>query len=459
MQDPTAYFPQLRAQCAPLGRQPQRAARAVASLSGLADLCGHFFPGLLVPAKKGAGSRQRALPRTEVFWAFLGQVLEPGASCRRALVRLQAAALAAGRRVPGSTSAYCQARRALPLAWLQALFAALGQWFEPRTSDRWRGRAVRVIDGTGFSMADTQANRQAYPYGPKQAPGCGFPTGKLVGLFCLHSGRLLSFVTGPWQHHDLFFARKLLKALRPGELLLADRAYCGWVFFALLQRAQVDFLIRLPRPGAARSRCRKSSWWESWPRPQRRPEDAPSQLRRLPKELLVRIVRARLHRRGFRSETLFLVTSLTDEQRFPTQALFDLYARRWQVELHFRQLKTNLALDILRGLSPALTARELWMHALAYNLIRALILEAALIHQLPVDRFSFQGTLHTLHAWSAQRSLRRRPAARRALLLRLASDLVPFRPLRSEPRARKRRPKHYPHLLQPRQLWHRRHGP
>jgi hypothetical protein len=197
MHDLTPYFPQLRAQCAPLGAPLRRTAAAAESLVGLAALFGVYFPGLFIPAKNGAGSRQRELPRVAVFWAFLGQVLLRGASCRWALTRLQADAVAKGRQPPGdSTGAYCQARRALALPWLQALFAALGRWFEPRTKGSWYGRIVRLIDATGFSMPDTKKNRRRWPYAGGQKPGCGFPTGKLVGLFCLHTGCLLAFVGG-----------------------------------------------------------------------------------------------------------------------------------------------------------------------------------------------------------------------------------------------------------------------
>jgi len=142
---------------------------------------------------------------------------------------------------------------------------------------------------------------------------------------------------------------------------------------------------------------------------------------------------------------------LTDEAAFPDEALIALYASRWQVELHFRQLKTNLALDVLRGLSPAMIERELWMHALAYNLVRALILEAARTYSLPVTRFSFQAP-STLQAWSAQLRPKRRPPSRHALLGRLAANLVTLRPGRHEPRARKRHPSTFPALQRHRRL-------
>src|SRR5690606_6322128 len=161
----TPYFPRMRAQCAPLGGQLRRTKAATESIAGLGTLFTRYFGGLLVPAKMGAGSRQRELPRVTVLWAFLGQVLLRGASCRWALTRLQADTVAQGHKPMGeSTSAYCQARSVLPLPWLQALFVALSRWFDPRTKGLWHGRIVRLIDATGFSMPDTDENRRRWPY-------------------------------------------------------------------------------------------------------------------------------------------------------------------------------------------------------------------------------------------------------------------------------------------------------
>ncbi|MBE7539455.1 MAG: transposase [Opitutaceae bacterium] len=128
--------------------------------------------------------------------------------------------------------------------------------------------------------------------------------------------------------------------------------------------------------------------------------------------------------------------------------------QRWHIELHYRQIKTNLGLDVLRGLSPATVERELWMHAIAYNLIRALMLKGALTGQIPVARLSFKGTLDLLMSWAPlatrKRLLRH---LKQELIDRIISDLVPFRPGRSEPRAKKRRPKNYQFLTKPRHIF------
>lgn len=453
MKQTTPYFPQLRAQCAPMGSALRRTAAATDSLGGLAALFGGYFADLLVPAKAGAGSRQRDFPRVTVLWAFLGQVLQRGASCRWALTRVQADAVARGAQPPGdSTSSYCQARAGLSLAWLQTLFATLGRWFERRTTGQWCGRTVRLIDASGFSMPDTVKNRTVWPYAGGQKPGCGFPTGKFVGLFCLHTGRLIAFAQGIWKLHDQTLARKLLRALRAGEVLVADRAYGGWWFLRQLLNQQIDFVIRLHQTRRVRRR-RSGSWLETWNRPLA-PSAGQSRAawKKVSANLTVRLVSFRIEVRGFRTHHVIVVTSLLDENEFPAAAIAELYGLRWQIELHYRQIKTNLALDVLRGLSPVMIECELWIHALAYNLIRALLLEAAFAHKVPIERLSFKGTLDALQAW-AERALvsrRHRRHARETLLARLANDLVPLRPGRSEPRARKRRPKDYQLLTKPR---------
>ena len=173
--------------------------------------------------------------------------------------------------------------------------------------------------------------------------------------------------------------------------------------------------------------------------------------RALPKELPVRLVRFIVQPRGFRAHPVIVATSLLDQNAFPDDAIAQLYARRWQVELHYRQIKTNLSLDVLRGLSPRIIERELWMHAIAYNLVRALLLEAAITHDVPIERLSFKGALDAIHAWTSSPLLRRaRRAARAELLARIASDTLPIRPDRHEPRALKRRHKNYQFLTRPR---------
>jgi len=153
------------------------------------------------------------------------------------------------------------------------------------------------------------------------------------------------------------------------------------------------------------------------------------------------------------------VTTLLEAALYPPSALAELYFQRWSVELHFREIKTLLGRDVLRCLSPKMIEKELALHRIADNLVRALMQRAALSHHLPVQRLSFKGTLDSLeHFANAIHACTGRPRKQAhllaQLLLTIALDPLPCRPCRSEPRAKKRRPKNYHLLTRPRRDRH-----
>jgi len=156
---------------------------------------------------------------------------------------------------------------------------------------------------------------------------------------------------------------------------------------------------------------------------------------------------------GFRTQKLVLVTTLLDAQTYSAEALGQLYFRRWAVELFFRDIKTTLGLDVLRCRTPAMVRKEIGMHAIAYNLIRALMQDVAHCHQLSAQRLSFKGTVDALRQWRElfeNKSPTQTNQLRRLFYQSLATDLLPQRPERSEPRVVKRRPKNFRLLTQPR---------
>jgi hypothetical protein len=417
------------------------------ALDGLAVLVARFLPREL--GAPMADERERIFSPWVTFVAFLGQVLTRGSACREAVRRVQAWCVAAKRPVPDdSTSAYCQARARLPVERLRAAHEKLGAWIDGRAREAWRwcGRQVKVLDGCGLSMPDTAENRKRWPYAGGQKPGCGFPTAQLVGLFCLATGRLVRFTLATWKAHEIPLARQLIAWMQPGEIVLTDRGFCGWGLIALLQRKGVDVVMRAHQ--ARRLKGRRMVWTK----PQRQATWTKSLWRELPPELAVRIVRFRVAVPGFRTEEVALVTTLLDEQAYPDEAIAALYRRRWAVELCFRDIKTTLGLDVLRCQSPALIEKEIWLQVIAYNLVRALMLEAAWTHGVELERLSFKGTVDTLRQWTplfapAMFAFRR---ARQELLRIIAADQVPERPNRVEPRAKKRRPKSYQLLTRPR---------
>ena len=435
------------------GRRAQPVAdqvrRRAERLDGLAALVMRFIPRELFGL--GEGQRDRVYNPWVTFMAFLSQVLTRDSACREAVRRVQAWRVATKRTPPdGNTGGYCHARRRLPLATLRAAHDQLGGWIERHVAAAWawHGRRVKVLDGCGISMPDTDENRARWPYASGQKPGCGFPTAQLVGLFCLATGRLVRFALDSWKAHELPLARQLIGWIEPGEIVLADRAFCGWGLIALLHRKGADVVMRVHQ---ARKLTGPTMLWR---KPQRRLATWSKTLwAELPAALPMRLVSFRVEVPGFRTEHVVLATTLLDESIYPDEAIAALYRRRWSVELFFRDIKTTLGLDVLRCLSPELIEKEVWLQAIGYNLVRALMVEVAWTHGVDVARLSFKGTVDTLRQWTPllARGTGVSRAARRELLRIIAADQVPDRPDRVEPRARKRRPKPYQWLTRPRQ--------
>lgn len=416
----------------------------------------------LQPTSRQACSRVRQWPKALIFWTFLAQVLSPGKACRWAIRQAQAQAFAQGTRPPSAaTSPYCQARGRFKLEWLQALIGQVRDQLcqkVPATS-LWLGRSVKVIDGTTVDLPDTPANQRAYPQPASQQPGLGFPLLRVNALFCLASGALLSYLSGPFGQSELVLATGLLQQLLPKDVLLADRLYGCYRWLCLVQGRQADALCRLH---ASRKvdfrrarRLAKHDGLFVWQRPRNVPRDyTRTQWLALPAQLTVRLVRYAIKQPGFRTRRVTLVTTLLDPKAYPAEALAQLYQRRWQVELSFHQIKTLLQMESLSTLSPAMVHKELAMHLLAYQLIRAVMQAAALRWDTPLAGLSFQGSLDALEHFAAamlgSRSQKKRSALYAQLLRQIAQDPVRPRPNRREPRALKRRLKNFQRLTRPR---------
>ena len=168
------------------------------------------------------------------------------------------------------------------------------------------------------------------------------------------------------------------------------------------------------------------------------------------------MIRFTLEIPGYRTQSVTLITTLLDPELFPAAELAQLYARRWRIELWFRDLKTSMGMERLRCLSPKMVHKELEVFLIAYNFIRGLMAEAAGIHDVPLDRLSFKGTMDSLRQFAVAIAQARSGNKKNQLLAHLlqiiAQDQVPERPGRREPRAGKRRPKPYQKLNRPRHL-------
>ena len=86
-------------------------------------------------------------------------------------------------------------------------------------------------------------------------------------------------------------------------------------------------------------------------------------------EILVREIATEIKRPGFRTSISVLVTTLLDPIEYSASNLASLYGCRWFIELSLRSIKDTMQMVILRGKTPGMVRKEIWVHLLAYNLI------------------------------------------------------------------------------------------
>jgi len=461
----TPFFPAWRPRLGPLKAAVQDLSSR--PLPYLRDLFGCWIPEqALQQQKRGLNSRERVFSLQLTFWAFLSQILNPGASCREVLRQILALFCLHQQKdsLDEQTSAYCQARQRLALGRLQQILGQIAQNVRRRCPKArlWFGREVKAVDGSSATMPDTPKNQKVFPQQRAQKPGCGFPIMKFVGLFSMTTGCLLSVVTGSYYVAELSLFRKLWHYLKPGDVLLADRHFSDYGTLAYLWKECIDCVVRMNQ--ARPKDFRKGLYLGpedrliTWQKPRQRARTiTPKIWATLAEELTLRMIRVRCSAKGFRTRELIIVTTLLDPEKYPAAEIAKLYLQRWSIELFFRDIKTMLKMEHLRCKSPEMVQKELFMHLIGYNLIRAVMVETVRKHDVPLERLSFKGSVDSVRQYSLAISKARtkRKAAElvKELLRVLASDLVPERPNRKEPRAVKRRPKPFPLLTKPRKQY------
>ena len=472
MKNTTPMFPGFHLQT--LRRKPRSAQQKLAekmallqqkSFKQIGEVFEKFIPiSLLKPEQTGAMSRRRIFSKENTFWAFLSQILDADGGCKEVIRKLQAYASIKGIKIPSSsTASYCTARTKMDD---QMLFDILDH-----TADRLENmpetgllnnRRVIVVDGTGVTMPDTPENQEVWPQPSSQKPGCGFPSARICACFSLESGALLSYAIGNKKSHELLHFRQQWSTFKQGDIFLGDKGFCSYFDQANLKEKGIDSVITLARRAPVRAaRSLKvlgpDDLLIAWPRPKYTAKLSYSKdaWEDLPEELPLRQIRVTVKHPGFRIQGFYIITTLMDAEQYPAEELAELYFKRWDVELFFRDIKTTMGMDVLRCRTPEMIRKEILMHFIAYNCVRRLMYEAAEEADIEVRIVSFKGSLQALRSWEPHLNQAKISKAER---FRLISDLydamtntpIMQRPGRSEPRCVKRRPKNYQRMTAPR---------
>lgn len=420
-------------------------------------------PLQLALAKAEVRFYDRLFTPVVTLWYMIFQQLSPDHTLQAAVLDLHAGGadrLAARNQTPLServrslaTAAFSKARGRLPLALFPAVLQAQAAdlWHEARAS-HWLGLRVLLLDGSLLALRPHPAIITRFEPSANQHGAAYWVLMRVVAIFCLHTGLVVASAASAVSVSEQALAcRQILQGLA-GGLYLGDRNFgIFWVVHCVLE-AQAHCLFRLTKiragklaRSAGRGLRRGGDYPVSW-RPGkadlRRPEcGRPA--------LSGRLIVAHYKRPGFRIRWIYLFTTLTDAQTYSTQRLLDLYATRWHIELDLRYLKTQMNLDHLECKSADMAEKE-WMAGLmAYNLVRALMLTAALSKGLPPTLLSFSATRRLLVRWLLDGKTWARLAASWEKLLHLVANIrqpTRAKPRPPEPRAKRHKRETFPPL-------------
>lgn len=363
------------------------------------------------------------------------------------------------------TASYNEARQRLPVALVQAALETLGQKIQ--TLVGWtpkdqspppvRKRPRQLLDGSTLAMLTNALLAQEYPPAPVRSRLSDWSLMRVVVGFCARSGAVVSAAEGTMAQSEQRLAWQIMAQAARWVIWVADRNFGVWSVVAQAVRFEQDVLVRLTAARARklmagrplRSGQDRAIEWG----PSARDQIAPGTERRA---IAGRLIYVRL-KRGHRWIDLFLFTTL-EAKSCPVELLVQWYGQRWQAELHFRSVKTQMRLSQLEVKSPEMARKEFYASLLAYSLVRGVMWGAGANLEKGQQTLSFNNArrvvLEGLKEWG--RSLECPKNARRwvrRLLEEVTRQRLPRRrtPLLNQPRMIRCRAKPWPLLKGSRQ--------
>lgn len=401
-----------------------------------ADIRRHLDPAWIEQALEATGTatlRKRRLPAEQVVWLVIGMAMYRDRPIYELVERLDL--VLPGGHATMAPSAVVEARARLgadPMEWLFERSAR--KWaHESARRHAWRGLSLYGVDGSTLRVADSDENR-AHFGGPSGARGeSGYPLVRVATLMALRSHLMASVAFGPYDDSEIVLASSLWREVPDDSLMMVDRGFLA-----------AGILLPLNRDGKNRqwlTRAKSTTRWRVLKSLGKNDDlvefDVSSQARAydpsLPKTFTARVIK--YEKKGFRAATL--VTSMLDHEAFPAQEIVGLYHERWELELGYDEIKTEMLEreETIRCKSVAAVEQELWGIFLAYNLVRLEMERTA--DQLSVEpvRISFAGALRLICDewwWASSSSPGAIPKNLARLSSRIARLVLP--PRRSERR-------------------------
>ena len=413
---------------------------------------------LRLPALQGLTFYERLFTPLVTLWYCLFQWLNSDHTLDAVLTNAQAGGAdrlnpkLSGNLTSASTGPYSDARQRLPEAFLAQALRLQGERIARQSpTTLWQGFIVALLDGSTVRLRPLgDIPEQFPPHGNQARRPPYWCLMRVVVAFCAFSGAALDCALGSCHLSEQALSGEIILRMVGHYLLLGDRNFGVFRIVQAARHAGQQALVRLTDVRAVKllgGALRHGDFAVQWP-PTRHDKLQPGCAQ---DPVSGRLIIQRLERPGFRPQWLCLFTTLTDSAQYPAAELVRLYGQRWQIELNLRYVKTQMQAGQLEVRSAAM-ARKQWLACLlAYNLIRAAMLCAALDQGTAPLTLSFSACRRRLESWLGKlaSSGPKLLASWGGLLARLAKCKRPKRqqPRPSEPRAKRHIRESFPPLV------------
>jgi hypothetical protein len=296
-----------------------------------------------------------------------------------------------------NSSAFTKAKARISESKLYEMVKSSGRDIDKKSGLwKWKERNVYLVDGTVLNLEDTPKINKEYPKTFSKGKSQGQPKMRLLGLFSMSSGAFLDAEIGKYSgkgQAETTLIQKMISRIRPRSVLVLDRFFTSFFLQSLFLDSEIDYVIRgrdkfskkvlgnktdktieLRNPGISKYQSYSKNCF--------------------PEKIKVRVIKSSIKRKGFRVASIYIMTSFTNQKEFSKSEIEKLYLARWGVELDLRNLKCTLGAGEIKSKTPDMAKKELWVHLLAYNLVRSINLQLSNIYrECSPRKRSFKTTL------------------------------------------------------------------
>jgi hypothetical protein len=358
------------------------------------DVRRHISPAWIAQVLEETGTatvRKRRLPAEQVVWLVIGMALFRKWPIHDLVGHLDLVLPGGRPNVVPSTVAEARAR--IGADPVQKLFEfTAGKWGHDSARQQcWRGLSLYGLDGSTLRVADSDENREHFGFQTSQRGESGYPIVRLVTLMALRSHILASASFGPYRTSELALSASIWAQIPDDSITVLDRQFLA-----------SNVLVPLATQGRNRhwlTRAAARSTWRVVKSLGKNDDlvelEISSHTRKrdpsLPANYLARAIRYQV--KGF--EPQVLLTSLLDPIEYPAKEVVALYHDRWEIELGYGEIKTDMLdrLETIRSRTVKGVEQELWGIFLAYNLVRLEMQRTAAELGVPPLKISFLASL------------------------------------------------------------------